>query len=102
MLPNKNCMKDILLYISENIKVKVDSMHYYTIDFCSLNFSTLLAEMSTTTNYSVEEIAYNLIQCIHCNFINTRSDQNGSKIQSSTSCIFGITFQGIEFMNSQS
>ena len=42
MLPNKQCMRDVLRFISENNQVKVDSGCFYDVDISSLNLSSIL------------------------------------------------------------
>lgn len=97
---NKQCMKDILLYVSENTKIKVDDTNYHNIDTSSMNISTLLEKMSKESEYKIEEIAYNLLQCHRYGFIDIDMQyQNNHIIQSALSDIFGITLAGIDFMN---
>ena len=62
-MPNKECMKEILKFISENAKVKVDDMAFHNITVSTLNVSTLLDKMSKEGKYTIEEIAYNFLQC---------------------------------------
>lgn len=37
MIPNKECMKAILKFVSENAKVKVDDMAFHNITVSTLN-----------------------------------------------------------------
>lgn len=90
---NKECMRDILKYVSENAKVKVDNMTY------TLNISMILGQMSKEGKYTIEEIAYNFLQCYYNGLINANINFQQKMIQSSTSDILGITFAGIDFMN---
>ena len=99
MIPNKECMKDILKFVSENTKVKVDDMTFHNITVSSLNISMLLDKMSKEGKYTIEEIAYNFLQCHYNGLINVNINFQQKKIQSSTSDILGITFAGIDFMN---
>lgn len=99
MIPNKKCMKDILKFVSENAKVKVDDMAFHNITVSTLNISTLLDKMSKEGKYTIEEIAYNFLQCHYNGFINVNINFQQKMIQSSTSDILGITFAGIDFMN---
>ena len=46
MMPNKECMKAILKFVSENAKVKVDDMAFHNITVSTLNVSMLLEQMS--------------------------------------------------------
>ena len=99
MIPNKECMKDILKFVSENAKVKVDDMAFHNITVSTLNVSTLLDKMSQEVKYTIEEIAYNFPQCHYNGLINANINFQQKMIQSSTSDILGITFAGIDFMN---
>lgn len=99
MMPNKKCMKDILKFISENAKVKVDDMAFHNITVSTLDIATLLDKMSKEEKYTIEEIAYNFLQCYYNRLINANINFQQKMIQSSTSDILGITFAGIDFMN---
>ena len=99
MIPNKECMKDILKFVSENAKVKVDDMAFHNITVSTLDVSTLLDKMSKEGRYTIEEIAYNFLQCHYNGLINANIKFQQKMIQSSTSEILGITFTGIDFMN---
>ena len=59
MMTNKECMKAILKFVSENAKVKVDDMAFHNITVSTLNVSMLLEQMSKEGKYTIEEIAYN-------------------------------------------
>lgn len=99
MLPNKQCMKDILKYVSENSQVKVDDMAFHNITVSSLNVSMILEQMSKEGKYTIEEIAYNFLQCYYNGLVNANINFQHKIIQSTTSDIYGITFAGIDFMN---
>lgn len=100
MMPNKQCMKEILKYISENHKVKVSDNDYYNISLSSLSISTLISQMSKETDYSAEEIAYNFMQCYSNGLVYADIKYQDQKtVQSVTSNINGITLHGVEFMN---
>lgn len=99
MIPNKQCMKDILQYICENAKVKVNNTTFRNITVSTLNISTLLEQMSEEGKYTIEEIAYNFLQCYYNGLINANINFQNKIIQSSTSDILGATFTGINFMN---
>lgn len=99
MIPNKECMKDILKFVSENAKVKVDNMAFHNITVSTLNISMILEQMSKEGEYTIEEIAYNFLQCYYNGLINANINFQQKMIQSSTSDIIGITFAGIDFMN---
>ena len=98
-MPNKECMKAILKFVSENAKVKVDDMAFHNITVSTLNVSMLLEQMSKEGKYTSEEIAYNFLQCYYNGFVNAKINFQQKMIQSSTSDILGITFAGIDFMN---
>lgn len=100
MLPNKECMKDILKFVSENAKVKVDDMAFHNITISSLNVLMLLERMSKEGKYTIEDIAYNFLQCYNNGLVDAKINyQSSNLIQSTTSDIYGITFRGIDFMN---
>lgn len=93
-------MKDILKYVSENAKVKVDDMAFHNITISSLNVSMLLERMSKEGKYTIEDIAYNFLQCYNNGLVDAKINyQSSNLIQSTTSDIYGITFAGIDFMN---
>lgn len=99
MMPNKQCMKDVLEFISENTTVEVDDILYHNIILSTLNISTLLDKMSKEGKYTIEEIAYNFLQCYYNGLINADIKYQQKMIQSATSNIIGITFAGIDFIN---
>lgn len=99
MIPNKECMKAVLKFVSENAKVKVDDMAFHNITVSTLNVSMILEQMSKEGKYTIEEIAYNFLQCYYNGLINANINFQQNMIQSSTSDILGITFAGIGFMN---
>ena len=99
MIPNKECMKDILRFVSENAKVEVDDMSFHNITISKLNISTLLEQMPKEGKYTMEEIAYNFLQCHYNGLLRANINSQQKLIQSSTSDILGITFSGIDFMN---
>lgn len=99
MIPNKECMKDILKFVSENAKIKVDDMAFHNITVSTLNISMILEQMSKEGEYTIEEIAYNFLQYYYNGLINANINFQQKMIQSSTSDIIGITFAGIDFMN---
>lgn len=51
MIPNKECMKAILKFVSENAKVKVDDMAFHNITVSTLNVSMILEQMSKEGSY---------------------------------------------------
>lgn len=99
MTPNKQCMKDVLKFVSENAKVEVYDMPYYNIKTSTLNISMVLDNMAKEGTYTIEEIAYNFLQCYYSGFINVDLKCQQDMIQSSISDIIGITFAGINFLN---
>ena len=99
MMPNKECMKAILKFVSENAKVKVDDMAFHNITVSTLNVSMLLEQMSKEGKYTIEEIAYNFLQWYYNGLVNAKINFQQKMIQSSKSDILGITFAGIDFMN---
>ena len=99
MIPNKQCMKDILKFISENAKVRVDNMGFHNITISTLNVTTLLDKMSKEGERPIDEVAYNFLQCYYNEFINVNIKFQQGMIQSATSDIIGITFAGVDFLN---
>ena len=100
MIPNKACMKDILNYVSENTKVEVDDMSYHNITISNLNLTMLLEQMSKNEKYTIEEIAYNFMQCYNNGLVDAKINYKDSKtIVSPTSDIIGVTLVGVNFMN---
>lgn len=99
MIPNKECMKAILKFVSENTKVKVDDMAFHNITVSTLNVSMILEQMSKEGKYTIREIAYNFLQCYYNRLINANIDFQQEMIQPSTSDILGITSAGINFVN---
>lgn len=100
MIPNKKCMKDILQYISDNAKIKVENMAYHDIRLSSMNVTMLLEEISKEGKYKIEEIAYNFMQCYNDKLVYANIVYKDSKtVQSVKSDILGLTLKGIEFIN---
>ena len=99
MLPDKQCMIDILKFISENNQVKVTDDAFLNINLGSFYVSKFLKDMSNKTNYDINTIAYNFIQCYNNDFVEAKINFQGNIVESSKSRIYGVTFKGIEFMN---
>ena len=55
--------------------------------------------MSNKTNYDINTIAYNFIQCYNNDLVEAKINFQGNIVESSKSRIYGVTFKGIEFMN---
>ena len=69
MIPNKQCMRDILKFVSENAKVKVDDTEFRNITMSTLNVAHLLNKMPKEGKHTIEEVAYNFLQCYYNGFI---------------------------------
>lgn len=97
MVKNDNCIKDILVYINENTSIKVEDYGYHDIDLRTPGIPELLDSLSKE-KYSLEEIAYNLIQCQCMGFAEIHLNRVGSTIKCATSSIGVVTPLGMEFI----
>ena len=100
MLPDKQCMIDILKFISENNQVKVVDGSYHNISLGSLSVSNFLKDMSAKTEYDMDTIAYNFMQCYNHGLVEAKFNYKDSKtIMASTSTIYYVTVKGVNFIN---
>lgn len=97
MVKNDNCIKDILVYINENTSVKVEKYGYHDIDIRTPGVTELLDSLSKE-KYSLEEVAYNLIQCKNMGLAEIHLNRDGSIIRCASSLIGEITPLGMEFI----
>lgn len=97
MTKNDNCIKDILVYINENTSVKVEEYGYHDITVTTPGIPELLDALSKE-KYSLEEVAYNLIQCKNMGLAQIDFRFSGSQIKCAASSIGEITPLGMEFI----
>lgn len=97
MEKNDNCIKDILVYINENTSIKVEDYGCHNIDLRTPGIPELL-EFLSKEKYSLEEIAYNLIQCKYMGLAQIDFIYSGSTIKCATSSIGMVTPLGMEFI----
>ncbi len=98
MKPNKQCINDIMKYIENNTKIEVCVENSYNITIRPITVSTILNEMEQQKLYSLEEIAFNILQCYKLQLIDINFEYNNNTIISSKSNILGITFKGMDFI----
>jgi hypothetical protein len=94
-------MKDILLYVESNTGVTIDKMAFCNINIVSTNISTVISELSKDGKYTLEEVAFNLLGCnkYHLLDMEIKNQNNSHVIQSATSYIYGLTLEGIAFID---
>lgn len=63
MTTNKQCMKDILSFIDENTSAKVRTSSNNDIEMRAPGISEILSNLSKDNQYSIEEVAFNLVKC---------------------------------------
>ena len=97
MVKNDNCIKDILVYINENTSVEVEKYGYHDIDIRTPGVTELLDSLSKE-KYSLEEVAYNLIQCKNMGLAQIEFKFSGSTIKCAARSIGEITPLGMEFI----
>lgn len=101
MQSNKQCMKDIIKYISENINVKVDE-DSRNIVLSKIGLSTMLTELSKDDKYKKDEIVYNLLKCHKYHLIVANISMSGNTIiVMGKSEIYDTTLEGEKFLNGE-
>lgn len=79
MKSNKQCMKDILKYVTENTKVSVDGDNKYINLICT-DIEDIVVALLQNTNYKKEEIIYNILKCNKYQLIDTNIPVRGNPI----------------------
>ena len=98
MITNKQCIKDILIFIDENTNAKVRTSFNNDIEFNVPNISTILLTLSKDNKYSIEEVAFNLVKCDKLHLIDANLYTQGNTIRTAQSNIYGITDRGEQFI----
>lgn len=97
MQTNKQCMKDILKYVSENTNVKIDS-DSTNIVLSRISLSTVVTDLSKDERYQKDEIVYNLLKCYKYHLIEANIFMNGNVIIVCKSEIHDTTIAGEKFL----
>lgn len=100
MQSNKQCMKDIIKYISENTNVKIDD-DSWNIVLSEIGLSTIITELSKDEKYQEDEIVYNLLKCYKYRLIEANISMNGNVIIIGKSEIRDTTIAGEKFLNDE-
>lgn len=101
MQSNKQCMKDIIKYISENISVKIDE-DSRNIVLSKIGLSTIITELSKDEKYKKDEIMYNLLKCHKCRLITANISMSGNTIIiPGKSEIYDTTLEGEKFLKGE-
>lgn len=98
MVINKQCMKDILIYLDENSTIKVNDFGIRDIEIRMPGITELLNDLSKTGKYSIEEVAYNFIKCYDMDFVSANLCRQGNTIKAASSDIYGVTKSGENFI----
>ena len=99
MKPNKQCMKDILLFIDTNTKINVDDSDFRNIYMKASNIATIINQMLQEGKYTAEDLAYNIYMCYRYHLIEANVIIKNGEIQSTTSDVYGLSFEGVDFIN---
>lgn len=92
MIINNECIRDILLYLEENLKI---SIIYDKISYSGTTAKTITEKL----NYTVEEIVYSLFLLNQCHYIIGDSlDANNTSL--SLMRVRSITYEGQMFLQS--
>ncbi len=100
MQSNKQCMKDIIKYISENTSIKIDS-DSRNIVLSRIGLSTIITELSKDEKYQKDEVVYNLLKCHKYRLIEANISMSGNTIIIAKSEIHDITLDGEKFLNGE-
>lgn len=101
MQSNKQCMKDIIKYTSENTNVKIDD-DSRNIVLSKIELSTILTELSKDGKYKKDEIMYNLLKCHKYRLIVANISMSGNTIIiPGKSEIYDTTLDGEKFLNGE-
>lgn len=91
---NYDCMKDILIYLQNNLHYIENSNQH-----CEINWVTIINDKKLNQVYSKDTIRYTLEKLKECNFINASSFKLGAHKNILHFCINDITVSGHNFLN---
>lgn len=100
MQSNKQCMKDIVEYISENITVKADT-NCKNITLSKIKLPTIITDLSKDNKYQKDEIIYNLLKCCKYRLIEANISMSGNIIIVDKSEISDTTLEGEKFLRGE-
>ncbi len=94
MMPNQECMKDVLQYVADHVKVKFESNQNISIHSTSIPS----AVKALSDKYSAEEIAYNILKCNKYHLIDSNIPVHQKLIRTDQMDIYDITLAGEDFI----
>lgn len=100
MQSNKECMKDILKYIINNTKVKIEEDNK-NISILSIGIFELISDLTKDKKYQKEEVVYNILKCHKYRLIEANIPMVGNVITTAKCNICDITIAGEKFLNDE-
>lgn len=100
MQSNKQCMRDIIKYISENTNIKIDD-DSRSIVLSKIGLSTIITELSKDGKYQKDEIVYNILKCYKYHLIEANIFMSRNIIIVDKSEINDTTLEGERFFNGE-
>lgn len=99
MIENIECMKDIITFVSENVRIVLDNKTQFHLETTSL--LKIIENISKEKGYEKDVIIYNFLMCCKNKYI--ESNVYNNKLSEPTyfiDCIVSnITSKGLDFIN---
>lgn len=96
MKVNPDCVRDILLYLEENL-ILVDDEYSSKIEHKDISLTSIIEELTNDEKYKVNEIKYSVEKLLEIGFISSKRINIGAN-KSIISCpISDITWDGHHF-----
>lgn len=93
---NPDCIRDVLLYLEENLTYKNNSI---SMEHEEIPIATVASNVSENNNYSIEDTQYSIEKLFEINYIEIKNiayDKNKYIVSGN---IYDITYEGHNFLN---
>lgn len=99
MVENVACMRDIIEFVSKNVKVVIERDNKFRLESTSLY--KIIETLSEENGYEKETIISNFLLCCKYHYIESNTFSNDlSKTTSFVNCkVTDVTDKGLQFMN---
>lgn len=95
---NPDCVRDVLLYLEENLTL-IDDDYSVKIEHKDISLTSIIEELTKDEKYKVDEIKYSVEKLLGIGFISSKRINIGAN-KSIISCpISDITWDGHQFLN---
>lgn len=99
MQSNKECMKDILRYVINNTKIKIEDNN--NISILSVGITDIISELAQDDKYGNEEVAYNILKCHKHSLVDANIQMDRCVVITEDCNIYDITIKGEKFLNDE-